>query len=370
MLRALDRWLWPYLTRSRYRPPTGTTHVLLAICDHFEPFHHSDKEGALRRMKHWRKLFPELVEPFRDTCGHPPKHTFFYPVEQYDREVVGELANICRETGSETEIHLHHDGDTAASLAEKLETGKTALSDHGLLSRDGNGQTVYGFIHGDWALDHSHPSGRHCGVPDELGVLKRTGCYADFTLPSAPSPTQTRTINSLYYAQDSPAPKSHNTGTPVRAGATPTSDLREEENRLLLVQGPLGLNWQRRKFGLIPRIENADITGANPPTPLRFGLWRSLGIHVSGRPDVVFIKLHTHGAIERNSSALLGRPMQRFHRYLQEIQSDENRTAVHYVTAREMVNILHALEDGKKGPVGDYRDYLFRPNSNGDHTGS
>ncbi len=57
------------------------------------------------------------------------------------------------------------------------------------------------------------PSGNNCGINNELLILKETGCYADFTFPSAPHPTQPSTINSIYYAKDDPlAPNSHNTG--------------------------------------------------------------------------------------------------------------------------------------------------------------
>jgi len=37
-------------------------------------------------------------------------------------------------------------------------------------------------------------------------------------------------------------------------------------DELLLVQGPLGLNWRRRKLGLVPKIENAEISADAPPT--------------------------------------------------------------------------------------------------------
>ena len=40
------------------------------------------------------------------------------------------------------------------------------------------------------------------------------------------------------------------------------------------------------------------------------------GIAVAGRPDCVFIKLHTHGAKEANTAMLLGEPMRDFHRAL------------------------------------------------------
>ena len=84
------------------------------------------------------------------------------------------------------------------------------------------GEVKYGFIHGNWALDNSLPDGKHCGVNNELDVLRETGCYADFTLPSAPSPAQTRTINRIYYAIDDPLrPKSHDTGVPVGSGPAP-----------------------------------------------------------------------------------------------------------------------------------------------------
>jgi hypothetical protein len=32
---------------------------------------------------------------------------------------------------------------------------------------------------------------------------------------------------------------------------------------------------------------------------------------------------------------------------------------LHYVSAREMVNILHAAEDGHGGDAGPWRDYIY-----------
>jgi hypothetical protein len=56
---------------------------------------------------------------------------------------------------------------------------------------------AYGFVHGNWALCNSRPDGDWCGVNEELTVLAQTGCYADFTFPSAPSPTQPRMVNAV-----------------------------------------------------------------------------------------------------------------------------------------------------------------------------
>jgi len=37
------------------------------------------------------------------------------------------------------------------------------------------------------------------------------------------------------------------------------------EDGLMLIQGPLALNWAWRKWGVLPRFEHADIRGSSPP---------------------------------------------------------------------------------------------------------
>eukprot|EP01031_Cornospumella_fuschlensis_P005874 gene5874-7295_t len=195
MLRGAEQWLLPYLTRERYRSRLAAdqpVHACIAVCDHFEPLHDTDHAGALRALADWQTSWPKLVEGHRDSSGRGPRHTFFYPTEQYDAEIIDPLAKLCAQTGSEVEVHLHHDGDTAETLTAKLHQGLSDLASHGLLTRDAQGRPLYAFIHGNWALDNSHPSGRKCGVSNELEVLKKTGCYADLTLPSAPDPCQTK----------------------------------------------------------------------------------------------------------------------------------------------------------------------------------
>lgn len=356
MYKALDLWLPSYLRRARYVKPAGTIDVMIAVCDHFEPLHGADKKIALERILRWKNEYPKLIQSFPDADQCYPRHTFFYPIEQYDKDVVGELAELCQLCGGEVEIHLHHDRDTAEGLREKLERSKSDFARHGLLSKDEAGNLRYGFIHGNWALDNSHPQGRGCGVNDELDVLKQTGCYADFTLPSAPSPTQTRIINSIYYAADTPEPKSHDSGILAKV----KNDLEPRSDDLLLVQGPLGLNWEHRKFKIFPKIENGEITGANPPRPDRMKLWMKLGIHVQSQPNWLFIKLHTHGGIPQNMKTLLGDSMRRFYEYLLNNYNDGKKFRLHFVTAREMVNIVHAAEDDHSGNAGQFRNHRYK----------
>ena len=382
MLKALDLWLPAYLRRPHPALPDGVTDILLAVCDHFEPLHDTDKAGALERLRRWRREFPPLIENFRAADGFRPRHTFFYPVEQYDPDILAALTDLCHACGGEVELHLHHDHDTPAGFRDKLERGKADLARHGLLAREAAGGICYGFIHGNWALCNSHPEGHGCGVNSELTVLAETGCYADFTMPSAPHGTQTRIINSLYYAQDTGNPKPHDTGklvsverrSPTRLGEEPETRRVEDRrsatlnayqlstinHQLLLVQGPLGLNWSRRKFGLLPRIENGEITGINPPRADRMKLWTRLGIQVQGQPNWRFIKLHTHGGNPRDMATLLAAPMARFWEHALAEYNDGKKFRLHFVTARELVNVIHAAEAGHTGNPGAYRNHRYQ----------
>lgn len=356
MIKAMDLWLPGYLARKwTSRNPVGQSHILLSVCDHFEPYHQSggSQEEALRRLRCWQSDFPRIQKGVRDADGIPPRHTFFYPVERYDHEVVSELATLCAAGAGETEVHLHHDDDTEATLRGQLEKGRDQLAGHGLLCESPDGRIAYGFIHGNWALGNSHPAGRGCGVDNELSILKDTGCYADFTMPAAPDRCQSRKVNSIYYAEDTGGPRAHDCGEDVRVGGEMSSE------GLLLVQGPLCLNWTRRKAGILPRVENADLTEANPPTMDRFQLWRKTHVHVSGRPEWIFIKLHTHGCKPSNTSMLLGDALKDFYRGIAEACAESSGQSLHFVTAREMANIIHAAESGETGDPGDYRDYRY-----------
>jgi hypothetical protein len=355
--RHLDRWLFSYLRQAMSatsRRPGSPVHLILCIADHFEPGNgRAPAEQASGRVEQWIENYPRLFEQFRDSDGKPPRHTFFYPLERYLPAEVDALADLCRQGYGEVEVHLHHDKDHAEALRERLNSYKEMLAlKHGLLARDREtGELKYGFIHGNWALDNSHPDGRNCGVDNELDILRETGCYADFTMPSASHPTQTRTINSIYYAVDDPAnPKSHDRGVPVGVGTAPS-------NGLMLIQGPLVLDWGRRKWGLVPRIENGCIQSNQPASIERIRAWLNAAVQVSGRPDWYFVKLHTHGAPEWNQKVLLGEPMVQFHRDLALRAQNDPNFQFHYVTAREMYNLVRAAEAGWRGTVDQARDH-------------
>jgi hypothetical protein len=361
------RWLPAYL-RGDWRPrgqTIGTKHLMFCFVDHFEPMYGGpDYATECARVARWRQDYPKLCEGLTDADGRAPIHTFFYPQEEYKQEHLEPLVELCRLGIGEIEVHLHHDHDTEAGLRHKLrEFTQTLASRHDALPRDPRtGQPLWAFIHGNWALCNSNPQGTGCGVNNELVILREEGCYADYTFPAAPHPCQTSTVNQIYYATDIPGqPASHDKGVPVRAGIAPTGDL-------MIIQGPIGFMWHSRKFGVIPRIENADVRTSSPPSPERIDAWVKTGIHVKGRPEWVFVKVHTHGVEERDIDTLLGPQMRQGFEYLQCRYNDGTNWQLHYVSAREMYNIVKAAEAGLNGNPGKYRDYIVpRPSYSAAH---
>ena len=119
----MDLWLPGYLAHKKRNPSRDrTTHILLAVCDHYEPWHQATRgqEEALQRLSRWQDAYPKVQSVARDSDGFPPVHTFFFPVEQYDDLVVAKLGKLCSSGAGEVEIHLHHDGDTALTCAINL----------------------------------------------------------------------------------------------------------------------------------------------------------------------------------------------------------------------------------------------------------
>jgi len=349
----LPSYLFQRLRRIRREGSAGLRHLLFAFCDHYEPlWANAPNDMGESRVRFWVDSYPRLVDSFRDSDGFSPRHSFFYPADQYHPRLVEPLTSLVRAGHGELELHLHHEDDTRETLREKLREGLDKIGSHGHFSRGADGSVRYAFIHGDWALANSR-RGRCCGVDDELVVLFETGCYADFTFPSAPDESQPRIINQIYWPDgDLRCARAHERGRQARVG----EHLRD---RMLMIQGPLALvpRLSRPPF----RIENAAVTAADPATPSRVASWVAQDIHVQGRPEWVFVKVHTHGASETQGASLLGEPGRNMHRELTTRYNDGVRWKLHYVTAREMYNIATAAMCGETGDPHAFRSYLLPP---------
>jgi hypothetical protein len=347
--KNLHYWLRDYgrhLVRRARASHRGQRHILFALCDHYEPLWGgaSDDVGEAR-VDQWAERYPALGE-FRDSDGRPPRHGWFFPGEEYRPHFLDRLAALARSGFGEVEFHLHHDGDTAATLAPRISQHLRTFSEHGHLSRDGRGGFRWAFIHGNWSLANGRPDGKWCGVDDELPMLHELGCYVDLTFPSAPDPCQPDKVNQIYWpVGDLTKRRSYEHGERARVG-------EHHEDRVLMITGPLAFARKGRSV----RIENGAITGDDPPTAARVATWVDQGIHIAGRPEWVFVKVHTHGAIEKTASSLLGEGGRALHTALHELMRGGD--ALHYVTAREMFNVARAAMDGKTGDPNAYFDYV------------
>src|SRR5205814_3512607 len=221
-------WFPGYVAaRLRRHPRARPQRVWVTIADHFEPrWNGADEATARERVARWRKAWPEIASRHSDSAARPPQYTFFYPQEEYSPALLDPLAEM-RDLGiADVDVHIHHDGEGERNFLDRMCSFIEALSSrHGLL-RSEQGRTVFGFIHGNWALDNSRPDGRWCGLNNEITLLRNLGCYADFTMPSGNSPTQSRIVNTIYWVTDDPLrPRSYDQGLPVQRGRKVTGDL-------------------------------------------------------------------------------------------------------------------------------------------------
>jgi hypothetical protein len=364
---AYARKVLPAATIAGLRPAVSSpVHLIFAMADHFEPaidptdgYKRVPRAEQLHRLETWAHEYPKVVDRWRDHDGRPFVHTYFYPAEQYDEELVGMLADHCHAGWGEIEVHLHH-GMHKPDNAENTRRVLTEFRDrlvfrHGCLSAEaGSGEPRYAFVHGNFALANS-AGGRFCGVDSEMQILAQTGCYADFTLPSGVwHPAQTAKLNSVYECTlplDQSAP--HRQGRDLAVGTRPMTFP-------LMVQGPLLMDNRRTLRRGVPVLENGAVTCSAPMSLRRLRLWKRADVHVAGRPDWIFIKLHCHGMDPTQQDAVIG---EAFGEFLQELVrgAGERNETLHFVTARELANILLAACDGREGNPGDYRDYRLKP---------
>jgi hypothetical protein len=185
-----------------------------------------------------------------------------------------------------------------------------------------------------------------CGVSRELDILASRGCYADFTFSTFGTDCQPRTINQIYYAEDSPESKSYDTGVRAAVG-------RSDPKGFMIFEGPAAFDWVR------VRPESAAV-GEMPATRRQVDQWIDANLHVEGRPEWVFVKVYAHGIQTRTiDSGAMAQTLE----YLEQAIGERELT-LHYVTAREAYNIVKAAEDGHSGDPGQYRDYRIPPPAN------
>jgi hypothetical protein len=338
---VVSKWISAHLIGC-LREKTSPVHVLFCMVDHFEPgTGQAGLDLEKKRIEDLLLEYPKLADKHHDFYGIRPKRTWFFPPHYHRNGNLQRLVSLCEEGYGEIELHLHH-GKTRPDTSENLE--KTIVqcvkeyAQFGIFGEE-NGERRYGFIHGDWALNNSL-GGKYCGVNDEIQILKRTGCYADFTLPSPEPEVNPRQINSVYYAStDSFGPKSYDRGRPVSVHG-------HRDEGLMIIQGPLFPFFPSNGIRGI-RYAADQVSRFYPFSTKRIDRWVKTGIHVQGKDNWVIIKIHMHGAVDGH--VVLGEEMNSIFDYLESHYNDGDRFRLHYLTARELYNLIKSIEAGEVG---------------------
>jgi len=332
--RNADIWVISYIKQMfNKKNVPKSKHIYFCLVDHYEPyFGGAEEEYARSLVNKWVAEYRAVSSKHTDSYGKNPKHSYFYPIEEYDEVVINELYKICNEGLGDVDIHLHHDDDTAENLLKTLNDFKELLfNKHGLLRKDEHDEIVYGFIHGNWALANSRPDKKWCGVDNEIEILLKSGCVFDMTMPSAPSDTQTKIINSIYLAKCDGKAKSHDKGRKVKVGQWADKD------ELVMIQGPLAFNWKNRKFGIIPKIESGELSYDSPPKKGRVELWENCAVSIEGAEEHIFIKVYTHGLQVKNMKMFFDNGgFESLWNDLEDRYKDKEGYSLHYVDAWEM----------------------------------
>ena len=347
-------WLPAYfswLAEKKEAVGPGPVHVFFLFTDHFEP------GQRFELTQQWVDQYPKIAERHHDSGGRPWQHTWFYPAEQpVDRNLIA-LRGLVRRGYGEVELHLHHGNDTNETGRQRFRQSVEYFQKFDFL-KGTDGQTHFAFIHGNWSLDNSNGTAQ-CGVNRELTILREAGCFADFTFSSIWVNAQPPMVNNIYMATDDDGPKSYAHGVDLRVGSMPPGDL-------VIFQGPLLLlpDFELRHFYRLlgASVENAEIHAAVPVTPKRIDAWVRADIHVKGRPDWVFVKVHGHGAGKpRDANEMLGPELDGALSYMERAYNDGKRYVLHYVTAREAYNLVRAAVDNKTGDPRQYYNYVIPP---------
>jgi hypothetical protein len=339
-------WLPDYLRKSLAQgkqPRLGTeiTDVVFLVVDHFEPSRREGERGV-HRVREWCEAFATMAGRHRDSDGVPPQHSWFYRYDYPNDECVRILSEFVYRGFGEIDFHLHHGNDTEQTFSKTIRDGVEWFNEFGaMLTAEETPTKHFAYIAGNWALDNGRRDASMSGVNTELSILGSAGCYADFTFPAFSVTSQPSMVNSIYYATDTPEPKSYDTGNPVCVGGAASGDL-------LIFQGPICIDWSQGD------IEYAALESFAPYFRRRIDLWIRAGVSVVGRPEWLFVKLHTHGMQSRDM--FLGEQMDSLHKDLEDLCKDSG-CRLHYVTAREAYNIAKAAEAGRQGDAGKYRDY-------------
>ncbi len=353
--RGLRHWLPQHLmgkmkTKVKY-DDNAPVHIMICVADHFEPFHGADNVmEAAEKIKIWSEKYPMIADRYSDSDGVKPQHTWFYP-PHHDSCFLKDIVELCKRGYGDVEMHLHHNQmdpfpDTAETLRTKIMKCVEDYSKYGIFCLP-DGTKKFAFVHGDWSLNNSRGP-EYCGINNETDILGSCGCFADFTFPSLGA-AQPSVLNKMYYIKNGlNRAKSYNHGREVKVGG-------KSEDEFLMVQGVIGLRKKFKKYRVA--IEYSNIDEKDKLSAERMDFLIKNAVRIKGMTNWLFIKLHTHGAKNSDFDSVIGYSTELMCDYMEKNFKNVKNYHYHYVTAREMYNIIKAAEAGMLGNPNQYRDF-------------
>lgn len=342
-------WIIAYLARNIKflfvkKDSKSTKDIMFIFVDHFE------LAGKGERLSAWVNDYPRIVNKFTDWDGKRPQHTWFSALDLIDENELAEMKKLVDDGLGEVELHWHHSHKSSSDFEGDFFEGMEIFHKYGfMLPYKDNQHSCFSFIHGNWSLNNARGD-QFCGINNEIKILKKHGCYGDFTFPALFSKAQPKYVNQICYTDENVSGKGYDLAREAEVGK------KQEKSEFMIMQGPLAINYKDWRHKWHPTIEDGDInSNLTQSSKKRIDCWIRQNIHVKNNPDWIFVKVFCHGAQDYKS--LTSDSMIKMYEYLGSEYNDGVNYRLHYVTARESYNIIKAAEDGKVGNPNQYRDY-------------
>lgn len=349
--------------------------IIYMHVDHFEPQHKDPSimadrldmvlQGLNKSLHPSLFLYPALGMKWVD--GKPVvKHdTRSMTIMNYARKLYA--------AGCDIHYHIHHEWWTRSEVTrpewvEVLDRGLATGSEllEYFIQRTTEIYKIYnlpttnwGFIHGRWALNASDD--RVCDLKDEIKILMRNGCVADFTMPAGRAQC-TPATNGIYAIKPTAEPKCYDTGAVIGKG----TKLIGDDTFLMVYPSSNYFYISLDNLILKPRggyyktaFENMYSSAPDDRSINVVQEWIMCSQVIDG---TLIIKTHSHnmrkdfwfderGKLVNNSPMLNDKQRERL-LLLQEI-CGENSILYHYATARDVIRFVKWVDSGSNAK--DYK---------------
>lgn len=343
--KRVNTWVPQYMGRLvKGHRRNGPIHLLVLIANIFDPYvGGASREEGCRRMVSWERRMAEIASRYRDSDGNPPQHTWFVPIAMKDTDCLFRISKMCFDGFGEIGIYIPPETNHEA-FHNKLKDSLQSISQFGgcvIHDKDKGRRNSFGVI-GDE---------NNSTIP----FLPAEGCYADFTGPPIEG------IHGSYFSQIYHYLRySENTSHII----DPSLSIYRESSSplgLMMIPGSVGINWFDWSNLFFPNFETGSVCRRTLPYSLRTRLWIRSAAALPGRPDWIVIKLFTRGCEPANEEILLGKYTHRIYKEFERFARGGHPCYLHYVSGRELYNIIRAAESGCSGNPHMMRDWQLPP---------